>query len=302
MSRIKYKNINLGDDKLWTIHQANIIMQAYEKQGLDLSLRQLYYQFVSKALLPNTLRSYKNLGNAIADGRLAGMIDWSHMSDRTRNVQEVSHWSNPADIIQTSADQFRIDKWGKQPNRIVVMVEKDALSGVIEPICRQLDVPFIACKGYMSLSEMHEIAHDRLVPWEQGGQQTYILHLGDHDPSGIDMSRDIQDRMATFESQVQLRRLALNMDQITQYSPPPNPAKLTDSRATDYVRKFGDESWELDALEPTVISDLIQAEVELLRDEKQWALAIAEEKRMRKELEKVSNKWAFVQKYLKTLK
>ena len=95
-----------------------------------------------------------------------------------------------------------------------------------------------------------------------------ILHLGDHDPSGIDMTRDNAERLAdVFGGDVELKRIALNMDQIDEYAPPPNPAKVTDSRFEQYLLMYGAESWELDALEPSVINELIVNEVALLRDD-----------------------------------
>lgn len=112
-------------------------------------------------------------------------------------------------------------------------------------------------------------AANRLKRHYDAGQNVVLLHLGDHDPSGKDMSRDIVERLELFGVEdVIFRRLALNMDQIEEYGPPPNPAKLTDSRATGYIREFGRESWELDALEPQVISDLIQEHVESFRDDR----------------------------------
>lgn len=83
-------------------------------------------------------------------------------------------------------------------------------------------------------------------------ERRVILHLGDHDPSGIDMTRDISDRLELFGADVEVKRIALNWDQIDEFTPPPNPAKLSDSRAGAYIAEYGDESWELDALEPTL--------------------------------------------------
>jgi hypothetical protein len=302
VSKIRYESKNLGEERLRTIAQANEILEELAAQGFDVTLRQLYYQFVSRDLLPNTLRSYKNLGEAIVAGRMAGLIDWKHMVDRTRNVVEIQHWNTPAEIIEAVARSYRIDKWENQSNRILVMIEKDALAGVIEPTCNKLDVPYIACKGYMSLSEMHEIAHERLVPYENGGQQTHILHLGDHDPSGVDMTRDIQTRMATFGSSVEVHRLALNMPQIDEFNPPPNPTKLTDSRSSGYVDEFGEESWELDALSPQVIARLIEKAVLELRNNKRWRVKVEEEETQRAALTKVSDKWELVEKYVARLK
>lgn len=110
------------------------------------------------------------------------------------------------------------------------------------------------------------------------GQLPIVFHLGDHDPSGIDMTRDIEDRLALFADHViEVRRLALNRDQIDLYKPPPNPAKVTDSRSDGYIAEHGHDSWELDALSPTVLADLITDAVTGVRDELAWSAAAKRE-------------------------
>jgi len=279
------------------IDQANEIIVEYQAQGFKLTLRQLYYQFVSRDLIPNTVQSYKNLGDVVNDGRLAGLIDWDAIEDRTRNLRSSPHWSSPRSIVRACADQFAVDLWDTQENYVECWIEKDALVGVIEGICNELDVPFFACRGYTSQSEMWGAAQ-RLIEREQRGKKTTIIHLGDHDPSGIDMTRDIQDRLELFGSTAVIRRIALVYDQIEQYNPPPNPAKTTDARYQSYANKYGDESWELDALEPRVIVDLIREAVEDRIDQDAWEEALQRQKTGRDQLGKVSRRWDNVVEYL----
>lgn len=256
------------------IAHANAIIQEYISKGYELTLRQLYYQFVARDIIPNTLRDYKNLGNVINDGRLAGLISWEAIVDRTRNLVSNAHWETPSDIIEACARQFQIDKWAEQPYRVEVWIEKDALIGVIERACKELDVSFFSCRGYTSQSELWA-AGMRLKRFKRDGQKPIVIHLGDHDPSGKDMTRDIEDRLKLFVGEeVPVIRIALNMDQIKKYAPPPNPAKLTDSRATGYIKEFGDSSWELDALDPEVLHALIEKNVLKFRDEKLWNRAV----------------------------
>ncbi|KKM13501.1 hypothetical protein LCGC14_1715550, partial [marine sediment metagenome] len=185
--------------------------------------------------------------------------------DRTRELKSLSHWKDPGEIVEAAAQSFRLDRWEGQRYRVEVWIEKEALSGVIHGICEELDVPYFACKGYTSQSEMWRAA-ERMIGYQADNQQPYIIHLGDHDPSGIDMPRDIVDRQELFAGAIEVERIALNWNQIEEYSPPPNPTKLTDSRAVKYLNIYGDESWELDALEPRVIRDLIRETVEPLID------------------------------------
>lgn len=302
MPKICYRPKKFSPDRVDLIAKANAIIAEYAQQGFELTLRQLYYQFVSRAFIPNNMRAYKNLGDVINDARLAGQVDWEAIVDRTRNLQSLSHWENPAEIVETCARQFRLDKWAGQPNRVEVWIEKDALVGVIEGICKELDVSYFSCRGYTSQSEMWAAAM-RLKSFYRGGQVPIILHFGDHDPSGKDMTRDITDRLAEFGGfPIEVRRMALNMDQIQQYNPPPNPAKMSDSRAEDYVAEFGEQSWELDALEPTVIARLIRDEVEDIRDEELWDEKVEAEAEDRRHLTLVSNNWADITTRLKDKK
>ena len=155
------------------IADANRIIASYLRQGFKLTLRQLYYQFVARDLLPdswidpvynpkhglpadtkNTMKNYKRLGDLINDGRLAGKIDWNAIEDRTRNLQSSPHWSSPHSIVRACASQYAVDLWEDQDAYVEVWVEKDALIGVLERVCTDLDVPYFACRGYTSQSEM----------------------------------------------------------------------------------------------------------------------------------------------------
>lgn len=274
------------------IEIANGIITEYAAQGFDLTLRQLYYQFVSRDYIPNSQSEYNRLGSIINDARLAGLIDWESIVDRTRELKKRSTWENPPEIIETCAQQYIIDLWQTQEYRPEVWIEKDALAGVIEGICNQLRVPYFSCRGYTSQSEMWQAAK-RAIEYGRGGQIPYIIHLGDHDPSGIDMTRDIKERLAVFTKRVgvPVNRIALNMEQVDEYKPPPNPAKFTDSRCKAYVVEYGTESWELDALEPKVLSNLIKKTVLAIQDAKLWSKALRKEATHKKQLKTISKNY-----------
>jgi hypothetical protein len=272
MPKIQYVEKNFRDKARAIIKVANEIIAEYQAQGFDLTLRQLYYQFVARDLLPNTERSYKNLGSTINDGRLAGLIDWRSITDRTRNLSTWQHYDTPQQAIQRVRDTYDISMWEDQPLRVEVWIEKEALVGVINNVCGRNDVPYFACRGYVSQSEQWR-AGQRFKNYKNCGHNTVVLHLGDLDPSGMDLTRDNNDRLdmfSNFGNSVTVKRIALNMDQIDQYGPPPNPAKLTDSRADQYITLYGYDSWELDALQPQVLTDLIQGEIDLLKDTDIW--------------------------------
>lgn len=294
MPKIEYVSKNFGADRLALIERINKVIDDYSAQGYNLTLRQVYYQMVARAIISNNERSYKNLGTLISDARLAGLIDWSAIEDRTRNMRKNSHWTTPGNMIDSAAYSYHLDYWKGQNNYVEVWVEKDALVGIVGQVCGELDVSFFSCRGYVSQSEMWGAAR-RLKQRQNNGQQLILLHLGDHDPSGRDMSRDIQDRLITFETYgIEFHRLALNMNQIEQYDPPPNPTKITDSRATGYIREFGHECWELDALEPQVISDLIRKNVKKYRDDSIYKAVLKQERKEKGMLEEVAQNWAGV--------
>jgi hypothetical protein len=272
-----YRNMKFNDDKLLLIRQASDICAAYEAQGIPMSLRQLYYQLVSKNLVMNTKNSYDRLGDAVSDGRIAGLISWTAIEDRGRNLMGLNHYDSPEHAVKSVQAAYSIDKWAEQPYRAEVWVEKEALVDVVGIICNKLQVDFFACKGYNSQSEAWR-AGQRFANYVRKGQRPIVFHLGDHDPSGIDMTRDNRERLELFAGvPVQVVRLALNMDQIERYNPPPNYAKVSDSRSPDYIRQFGEECWELDALEPRVIQDLIEGAVLQVRDQRLWDAATAQE-------------------------
>lgn len=321
MPYLIYKEKRFSDSSLQVIAQAESICQEYVAQGFDLTLRQLYYQFVARGLIDNKQTEYKRLGSIISDARMTGKLDWDYIVDRTRRLVDLSHWGSPAEIIEASAQSYHMDLWKNQSYRPEVWIEKDALTGVIEGIAEENDIPFFSCRGYPSQSEIWR-AGQRMVGYLLKGQKPIVIHLGDHDPSGIDMTRDIFDRLHTFimtdtrlwdlaeraeqddpyddaknlyggeyPYAFEVRRIALNMDQVEQYDPPPNPTKLTDSRSASYIDIHGYESWELDALDPPVMRQLIADEVDTLRDDEIWASDMELLNEQRRTLQAASAQW-----------
>jgi hypothetical protein len=291
--KIAYIERNFRGEALAIIEQANAICADYAGQGYDLTLRQLYYQFVARDLIPNSDKSYKRLGSIINDARLAGLLSWHYITDRGRNVVgDLSGYeTTPEELIQRAARGYFEDLWAEQPRRIEVWVEKEALGDIVRRAAGGLRCASFPNKGYVSQSEMWA-AGRRIMGYFEEDKDPLILHLGDHDPSGIDMTRDIRDRLSLFAEQpVEVRRIALNMPQIEQYQPPPNPAKITDSRAEDYIATYGSQSWELDALPPQVLDDLIQSHIRTEMDLGTWAESKRREASVRSSIVAVADHW-----------
>lgn len=262
--KIAYIDWTPKAESLRVVNTAAAIIREYKGQGYILTLRQLYYQFVSRDLIENTERSYKNLGKIIAKARMAGLISWDAIEDRGRGLSAFWYDEDETNAIRDLPDFIRFDRWERLGVYVEVWVEKEALGNVVSRACEPFFVPHLSCKGYLSASEAW-VAGRRFRAKMRAGHECFLLHLGDHDPSGIDMTRDNRERVDLFSESlggVTVKRLALNMDQVLQYSPPPNPAKITDSRADAYIDEYGPTSWELDALEPSVIAALLTEEIQ----------------------------------------
>lgn len=283
-----YKTIDYSPERLRLLGIAAQIINEHEDQGLTLSVRQLYYQFVTMNLIENKKASYSIIQNLINDGRMTGHISWLAIEDRGRNLRGLRSYESPAQAIKETALGYRRDLWATQPFRPEVWIEKDALVGVIGSICNSLRVDFYSQRGYNSSSEQWR-AGQRFASYITKGQRPIVFHLGDHDPSGLDMTRSNRERLELFAGvPIIVQRLALSFTQVDQYRLPPNPAKESDARFKDYEAQYGNESWELDALHSKVIQDLIFDAVVKIRDEDAWNEALLQETEEKRYLQELS--------------
>ena len=281
---------------------AREIAEEYAAQGYSLTLRQLYYQCVSKAIVPNSDESYKRLGDILGDARLKGDFGMDLIVDRGRNAGHSSHHESKLDVSVALGEagaylralpfwSIAVDRWFGQSRYVSCWVEKEALAGVFEQPCKDLGVGFFACKGYPShsalwqwlgkLQEAHS-ASQAVVTDDDGNEfegtpieEAVVLYFGDHDPDGWQIPRSAEETLNTLASvhgldipPIRFERVALVMSQIKQYNPPPFPAKTTSSRYAGYYREHGiQDAWELDALSPKVLDRLIRTNVGRLWDE-----------------------------------
>ena len=267
MAKQKFKSARFHDESKFLIAVSNRILRQYMDMGIKVSLRQLYYRLVGMDLIPNTVASYKKLGSVISKARLAGLVDWDAIEDRTRQATRAAEWSSIQDVIESALYSYRLPRLDGQYNYVELHCEKDALASVLEPISSKYHVVLMINRGYSSQSAMYETACriQRNVQ-RYGCEYAAILYLGDLDPSGEDMVRDIRERMIMFETAVDVKKVALNRDQVDQYNLPPNPAKLTDTRAKDFIAEYGYESWEVDAIPPDTLQQIVSDEIEALLD------------------------------------
>lgn len=269
--RYDYSDTKLGAGTLLLIELANrVIVDIVHGQGYTLTLRQLYYQLVAGALIENSALSYKRLGSALGKGRMRGLVDWDAIEDRGRVPTLWKSFDNVQQCVDEALANFSLDWWAGQTRYVEVWTEKDALSEIIRNVASAYSVPVAVNRGYSSLSAMRAGAL-RFMRAINEGRECVLLYLGDHDPSGLDMIRDIGDRFDNFEAgDVLVQHLALTTAQVQLYTPPPNPTKETDSRAGKYIEQHGYESWEVDALTPSVLTELIRDEIVQLIDWDRW--------------------------------
>lgn len=289
--RKTFREIKFRKDSLDKIETMIEIVADYASQGLKLTARQLYYQFVSRNIIANTEENYKSLTGLLANARYAGHVDWDAIEDRGRVAAIPLEFDNIKHRVTSALRNYRLKRWADQPNYVELWVEKQALAGVLEPLADEFHVTLMVNKGYSSASAMFDSAQRFKA---RNGKELALFYLGDMDPSGEDMVRDIESRLIEFEvTNLRVEKVALTMDQVREHNPPPNPAKKTDSRFKNYEEKHGNQSWEVDALPPAVLQQLIRDALESALDRDLWEDVLAKEEtdkdRLRKAAEDIMN-------------
>lgn len=287
--KIAFRKIRMSNANKLRLQQINGIIEEYRAQSYKLTLRQLYYQLVSRDVIPNKTSEYSKLSVLLREGRMGGVVDWDAIEDRLRSPESPLSWDSPSDIIDSAANTFALPRMGGQKNYIEVWVEKDALSGVLSRVTEEYHIPILVNRGYSSASAMFE-SYKRFLRANKNGQDAIILYLGDFDPSGVDMIRDVNDRIMEFfdgagvDAHFEVKPIALTEKQIKQYKPPPNPAKVQDPRASGYIEKYGDKSWEVDALKPEVLHKLLDDNIKKLIDFDMYRDVVDKEEEQREKI------------------
>lgn len=254
--------------KKWIIENAVTICNNYEFGVL--TLRGLHYQLVNLGMT-NDLNHYKRVVNAMIQARWEKVIPFEQFSDLDRQTVSVSEHEhiNLVDEIVKAKEQiklwmttYRRNKWENQEKYVEVLIEKKALQGVFEPICNELKVYLGACKGYPSLTFIHDMAI-RLSNIKD--KKKVLLYFGDYDPSGEDIPRSIIASLKEFGINVELIRVALSKEQVIDYNLPFAPVKVTDTRSLNWN---GLGQVELDSLKPEVLRQLCFDSINMQFDDK----------------------------------
>lgn len=308
----RFRKNRFSPEKIKLLTQISSIIGEYQEQQIKLTLRQLYYQLVSRDIIANTLKEYSKLSDLVTTARYNGLIDWDAIEDRIRVPRRHAQFDDILDLIRAAKSSYRLDRWKGQDYYVELFTEKDALASVLYPIAEKWHIFFSVNRGYTSASAMYDSYERFQDVIENTEKNCILLYLGDHDPSGLDMVRDIKDRLVEFlmgdmteedeafiedrreyiEGRIEVVHIALTTEQVNKYKPPPNPAKMTDPRARWYVEKFGKTSWEVDALRPEVMIKLVNDSILGYVDQEKMNKIINLEKTTIKPIEELAAKLA----------
>jgi hypothetical protein len=248
---LRPKTLVLIEEAFKVLHEAH-----------PMTLRQCYYQLVSKQVIENNRSSYRRLGDALVSARQQNIIPWEWLEDRLRKPRHVSMWHTIAAFAESASQWFRFDVWDTQPEYVEVWLEKDALSGIFEDELEEYGVTLNVGRGFDGWSSIREAA----LRYGESKPAT-VLYFGDFDPSGEKMTTSLLNRLLWFGfSYPKVVRVAILKEDIARYNLPPDFAKLTDSRAKSFIQRYGNEAVELDALPATVLRERLVASVEELMD------------------------------------
>jgi len=260
----------------------DLIEAAYDvlSEYNPMTVRQVYYQLVSRHVIDNKLSEYQKVSRILTDARKEGLIPWDWIEDRVRQPRTISMWGNLQDFMSTVKHAYRKDIWNAQPVYVEVWLEKDALSGVFADITERYGVTLVVGRGYNSWSAYKDAAGR----FNAIDKPSYILYFGDFDPSGEDIVRALKDSLEFFETCPEIIKVALTADDIKEYDLPPDFAKKTDTRAKAFIAKNGDLAVELDALPVQVLQSKIETSIKNIMDMEALITTLRAEEHERLEL------------------
>jgi len=253
-------------------------LEVFDQYDTAITLRQLYYRLVSRLLIPNTINSYKRLSRIMVKAREDEDVPVNCLEDRSRRILgrgDVGYESAEDYLklklssLQDSWKGFTMPMWEEQPVYVLISLEKDALSRLVSRVANQYSVRTFPTRGYPSFSYVQIMAN--YMQTRLAGKPTVLLYFGDFDPSGVDIERDLEDRLGRYGAKdFKVKRIALTAAQIRQYDLPPMPVKRSDARAEGFMATHGDRSVELDALDPNLLQEVVEKAILENIDARKW--------------------------------
>jgi hypothetical protein len=249
------------------------------------TLRGLFYRVVSAGWLPSTdKKHYDRLGRLMTTLREQSVVPFSWIVDHGRSTLKPSSWSGLDDFVETVQSAYRKDFWEGMASYVHVFCEKDAVSGTLSPVTAEFDVALSPIRGYCSLSFAHEIAD----LWNRIDKPIHVYYLGDFDPSGFDLERDLKAKLVKYCLRpFGWERLGVLAEDFATFKLLPLPAKKSDCRYQAFVSRHGVRCAELDALPATELRQRVRAAIDDHIPQAQWARLQKIEKCERESLRKV---------------
>jgi len=267
-----------------------------------LTIRQIYYRLISPPfqLFANTLSNYKGFDKILTRAREKEEVDWRRIEDRSRTtIGGDGGFDSPEDFMDYVMRRtkgmwqgYSRPAWRDQPNYLEVWVEKDALATLVSTVADGFNVLTYPSRGYSSFTRVMEAIEDRFAQVDES-REIFVIHLTDHDPSGLDMTRDVEERIRQYwpdADRLTIERVALTFDQVKKFDLASNPTKSADPRATTYVAQYGDQCWELDALPPDELEKIVDRAIRSYIEDTIWNANVRQIEKEKKELEKKFSK------------
>jgi len=222
----------------------------------QITVRQLFHILEGKAVVKKTEKSFDLVERTIDEMRYTGVLDWDAIIDPGRATEKHIEFADIRTGLRAFASEYRTDWWSEQSHGVEVWSEKETIAEFLRPVVDERHVRMLVGRGYVSDTAMKDAA-DRANAL---GKPTFILYVGDHNPSGMHMMDTMLEKLETFGAKTfDLVHIALTQKQIERYSLRPSRVKMSaDPRAKKYVAKHGRECWEVDALDPTVLTRSVE--------------------------------------------
>ena len=261
-----------------------------------ITLRGLFYRVVSTGYFPDTDKKYyAKLGNLMSTLRRERWIPYEWIVDNIRSTIKPSSWSGLDDFVDTVSRSYRKDFWSSLPDYIHIFIEKDAMSGIVAPVTQEYDLSMSPIRGYVSDSYVHSLG----TQWRQIEKPIHVFYMGDFDPSGFDLERDLADKLVEHSGRLinsdnlpfnegglivnsqhadpnanlpwcTWERLALNEDDFDNHDLFEIKPKQKDSRSKRFIERFGERCAEVDALEPREIRRRVREAIEQYIPTDEW--------------------------------
>ncbi len=261
-------------------------MRTLLQRDRPMTVRQVFYRLVSLGLIAKTENEYKHtVVRLLSEMRLGGDLPYGWIADQTRWMRKPRSFGTLHAALRQTAETYRRALWADQDAYVEIWLEKDALVGVLYEVTEQYDVPLMVTRGYPSLSFLHEAAS----AIASQGKPAHLYYFGDHDPSGVDISRVVETRIRgfTLRSPLHFERVAVIPDQIAQWSLPTRPTKAGDSRGASFVGG----SVEVDAIPPKTLRSLVAGCIEQHIDQERLEQTKSIERLERTSLVELSRTW-----------